>query len=423
MSDEQRVPQLLPESDPLDLARSPAEGFLLSRIDGYTPWSVLRHIGGLSPDEVDACLWRWLDEGHVACAGEDESKPDAAVAEPAAAEPADPDVEAFVVPGLDISADRQRQILRFEASLDRSYWALLGVGPDDDERAIKRAYFKLSKQYHPDRYYRREIGEFGGRLERIFKKLVEAYELLSDPGTRAELQRSMGAVDPAGAPAPRETPEELPPRGAGVPESTPTAPSKRDRQRQALDRLRKHFQIPEGVLAERRFRARQFFRSARLAVHRKSWMEAASSARLAIAFDPWNPEFKEGFADILAEVHKFRAEELLERARLDSNGSVEALHLYEEALTFRPCDPEVNDRAAQVALEANDLEKGREYAETACELAPEVAGYHLTRARVLRTAGSYDKAKEALDEAFRLDQKLPGVVEELERLRPKKRRR
>ena len=81
------------------------------RIDGYTPWSVLRHIGGLSPNEVDACLTRWLDEGHVVCAGEDESKSDAAVAESAAAEPADPDLEAFVVPGLDISADRQRQIL------------------------------------------------------------------------------------------------------------------------------------------------------------------------------------------------------------------------------------------------------------------------------------------------------------------------
>ena len=60
-------------------------------------------------------------------------------------------------------------------------WTLLGVEPGADRRTIKRAYFKLSKEFHPDRYFRKEIGDYAERLERIFKKVLEAHEMLSDP--------------------------------------------------------------------------------------------------------------------------------------------------------------------------------------------------------------------------------------------------
>ena len=51
--------------DPKRLRLSAAEGYLLSRIDGRTPWRLLREIGGIPPSDVDACLERWLAEGVV----------------------------------------------------------------------------------------------------------------------------------------------------------------------------------------------------------------------------------------------------------------------------------------------------------------------------------------------------------------------
>ena len=55
--------------------------------------------------------------------------------------------------------------------------------------------------FHPDRYFRKEIGAYGARLDAIFKKVLEAYELLSDPATRAEVQKAevMNANAGAGA--------------------------------------------------------------------------------------------------------------------------------------------------------------------------------------------------------------------------------
>ena len=43
-------------SDPTSLVLSAAEGYLLSRIDGHTPWRVLRETGGLGAEEVDICV-------------------------------------------------------------------------------------------------------------------------------------------------------------------------------------------------------------------------------------------------------------------------------------------------------------------------------------------------------------------------------
>ena len=57
------VPQLAVGCDPSVLELSPVEGFLLSRIDGATPWKVLREMGGLSPEEVDMCLESWTAMG------------------------------------------------------------------------------------------------------------------------------------------------------------------------------------------------------------------------------------------------------------------------------------------------------------------------------------------------------------------------
>ena len=39
----------------------------------------------------------------------------------------------------------------------------------------------FSKEFHPDRYFRKQIGPYTRRLERIFKKVLEAHEILSDP--------------------------------------------------------------------------------------------------------------------------------------------------------------------------------------------------------------------------------------------------
>ncbi len=62
--------------------------------------------------------------------------------------------------------------------MNRSYYEELGVQPDATPDEIRNAYRRLAKKYHPDL-------NAGDRLaEERFKRLTEAYRILSDPSNR-----------------------------------------------------------------------------------------------------------------------------------------------------------------------------------------------------------------------------------------------
>lgn len=64
--------------------------------------------------------------------------------------------------------------------MDTEYYDVLGVDKTSDPQTIKKAYYQLSRKYHPDRLQgeEKEIGE-----EKI-KEINHAYEVLSDPQKR-----------------------------------------------------------------------------------------------------------------------------------------------------------------------------------------------------------------------------------------------
>ena len=75
------------------------------------------------------------------------------------------------------------------------FYELLGVGRDADPDTLKRAYRRLARQYHPD------INKEAGAEDR-FKEIGRAYEVLSDPQSRARYDQfgEAGLGGAAGAP-------------------------------------------------------------------------------------------------------------------------------------------------------------------------------------------------------------------------------
>ena len=62
----------------------------------------------------------------------------------------------------------------------RDYYEVLGVDKGADESAIKSAYRKLAKKYHPD------VNPGDKEAEKKFKEATEAYGILSDPEKRRQ---------------------------------------------------------------------------------------------------------------------------------------------------------------------------------------------------------------------------------------------
>ncbi|BAZ66334.1 MAG: molecular chaperone DnaJ [Pelatocladus maniniholoensis HA4357-MV3] len=74
----------------------------------------------------------------------------------------------------------------------RDYYEILGVSRDTDKEEIKHAYRRLARKYHPD------VNKEPGAEER-FKEINRAYEILSEPETRARYDRFGEAGVSAGA--------------------------------------------------------------------------------------------------------------------------------------------------------------------------------------------------------------------------------
>ncbi|OGZ22907.1 MAG: molecular chaperone DnaJ [Candidatus Nealsonbacteria bacterium RIFCSPLOWO2_01_FULL_41_9] len=68
----------------------------------------------------------------------------------------------------------------------KDYYQTLGVKKDASAEEIKRAYYKMAHQYHPDK---------GGGDEKKFKEVNEAYQVLSDKEKRSQYDQFGQAFD------------------------------------------------------------------------------------------------------------------------------------------------------------------------------------------------------------------------------------
>ena len=64
---------------------------------------------------------------------------------------------------------------------------------DADRAEIRKAYFALSKTFHPDAYYGKRLGSFKPKMEAVFRKVTDAYEAVG----RTKKRRSLRSIPQA----------------------------------------------------------------------------------------------------------------------------------------------------------------------------------------------------------------------------------
>ncbi|MDJ0867433.1 MAG: DnaJ domain-containing protein [Myxococcota bacterium] len=186
---------------------------LLESLDGRTAWGP--YVGELTDPLLLAAVWLldvegaldWRDEPAAAPEPDAPPPPEAppeieivlAGAESAAATSADPRARA-VASGRAASASQRgaaelrgeiEQLLARIADLD--HYEALGVEPDAKPAEIKRAYFSAAKRFHPDALARMGLDDVREEARRVFARIAQAHQVLSDAGRRAEYDRSLAA--------------------------------------------------------------------------------------------------------------------------------------------------------------------------------------------------------------------------------------
>jgi curved DNA-binding protein CbpA len=96
--------------------------------------------------------------------------------------------------GLGLTQKEQLLIGKLYQSLQQaSLYSLLGIPSDANSNQIRDAYYNLSRVWHPDRFFRRDVGDHGPQIEAIFTAFTRAYQTLSDDSKRAVYDQELQA--------------------------------------------------------------------------------------------------------------------------------------------------------------------------------------------------------------------------------------
>lgn len=228
--------------------------------------------------------------------------------------------------GKDLDIEVKKRILHVEAHLDDwNHYALLGLKRTASSGDIKTGYFKASKEFHPDTFFRKDIGKYAERVDRIFRAMKAAYDVLSKPPMRVAYDETLvGEITP-------EELEEL----AQIADVKRREAEHRARLERA-DAARKAARLRRNPIAEKLMKAREYFKLAEDARRAGRLEEAATHARMACVFD---------------EALKVRAEPLLLEADVGrATGLVKKLNA---ALQYG--DKSLEDEMVKLAEQAADL--------------------------------------------------------------------
>jgi curved DNA-binding protein CbpA len=115
---------------------------------------------------------------------------------PAPVEPSDPEAAAL----------RERIQTKATAIASQNYFEMLGLPVGASGEDARKAFFRLAKEFHPDRSAKPGLQDLEEALEYIFSNLSEAQRTLIDPDARAEYEATMqeGAQRTSMAPGPRD---------------------------------------------------------------------------------------------------------------------------------------------------------------------------------------------------------------------------
>jgi tetratricopeptide (TPR) repeat protein len=339
------------------LALSSEEGFVLSRVGKGLKLNELVAASGLSAEKAERVIERLLAKGAL------RERVSAAMAEE-----------------VELTPERKQEILALEVKLETAnFFELLGLPNGAPADACKSAYYALSMRLHPDRYFGKRLGSFLPRIEKIFRRLTEAQQVLTEPARRAAYQQAHPGLFL---------------REVEAPDAVHDHVRSEDRAR----RIARHPYMAKAA------RTQELVGRARKALQGGQAGAALLDLEQLLKLEPEHPEGKRLHATATLKHTEARGQVAYEEAvKLAASGdNTAALRGFGQALERAPT-VEVCKRGMKVASELGDPRSAKGFAQKWTELEPRNAKARLALAEVLDQLGLLKNAKREAEEAVKLD--------------------
>jgi tetratricopeptide (TPR) repeat protein len=296
----------------------------------------------------------------------------------------------------DLDLDRRKLILYSEAKLaEWTHWQVLGLPWNASVEAVRAAYIDQVKLFHPDQYPGKKLGSYRTRLERVFRRVTEARDVLVSDEKRPPYVL-------ASAPALERTRIE--------------ARLLEDERRSAerRGRLARH-----NPLLARAERIAELMKHGREMLAAGQFAQAANDFQLVASLDPGSTEAGALAAEARKKVGAGRVADFLEKGHAaEAMGSwPRALAAYRAALEVEPTNMRALILASRASTEVGDPGAARDFAEQAIRVQPRSAAAPSASWAALEASGKRGDAKKALERAVEIDPRLDSAKERLKKLR------
>jgi tetratricopeptide (TPR) repeat protein len=306
---------------------------------------------------------------------------------------------------VDLEPDRKSEILELDAKLtSANLFELLGVAAGASVDEVRNAFRELSRKFHPDRYFGKNLGSFRPRLDRIFKRLVEANQTLSDPERRQAYLDANPFVRAAA-------------KASGnsvvVERAAPKTLDEQKRDAERRQRLARHpYLMKVGKVQDAITRAKE-------AIAKKEFSQAFTHLNFATQADPQNSEVK----TLLAEV---RRQNDFQRAEGNYKHGLEAVERGDELLAIQAFKaaagsghgPAAYKTAILLEKHGADTREAISFAQKAVEADPTHFDYRVLAGRLLDDAGMKALAKKHFEEAQKLHPDHPELKKHVKKRWP-----
>ena len=260
-----------------------------------------------------------------------------------------------------------------------THYELLGIAADADGGAVRRAYLEKSKRFHPDAWYRKQLGEFGPLLTKWFQRLSAAYQVLSDEETRngydAEHRKDLSQSD-------RD------------------AVARRELSRAEQDRRNREGR--ERLLRSKGFArigaARKLFEEAQQLALNGDRGNAIAALKAARELDPNRKEIAQRMVELEREQARARAQSALLAGREREEGRLwtQAIAAYAAAFQNDPSLFAAALGASRASMENGDLQSATTWGSRAVELNPADPAARLLLAQCFKAMNMKARARAEL---------------------------
>ncbi|MEC7947562.1 MAG: DnaJ domain-containing protein [Myxococcota bacterium] len=328
---------------------------------------------------------------------------------------------------LELSPEECTQLDRLAGLADRNdYYALLGVGRRASPQEIQGAYYDLSRAWHPDRFFRKEVGAYRAKIESVFVAITEAYRILSSEAERStydlDSRKYAGRSNPSepeGRPAPtggRRTSLGTDPFA----EAKRRAESRRRPGSSVGSRRKKAMDDVRGQVVRRLKKARRYYLDGKSDYENGDVLKAVSSLALATTYDPKNEEYRLLSEQVHREARKLQSKQFIAAAE-SAEGFAnwrEAQANYEKAVEYETEDGRAYYRLAMlVRRNDDDRRTALKYMRQAIVLEPDVIEYRMGIADLFTDLGLKINARAQYEKILKSDKNHAEARAKLKALR------